>query len=767
MGRAGPAARYGIGPPALKKGSGRPTSPGMRLVRVLDPLGTLLARMRVSWQLALLGVALLVPAVLAGRAYHDAQRTQIDFSAQERVGVRALGPANDLVVAAVRARSAAVGAALRHEPAPEAQLAALRSAVAANDAADREVGAALGAHAAWGTARKQIIGVLDFGAGTSAADALDAYSEAVDAAVGWVTEIGNASNLILDPDLDSFYVMDALVTKAPAVAAAAGLGADRQLALAELPGGGTISDHIELALQAGAVSTNLEALLGGLKTSYETTTDADLKARVRGPADTMGSAARQLGVDLARAARSTDTGSAAVSSAEAVAAIAAFEHATTPRLDALLGARVSRFERGEWRVLIGCAAALLVGLLLFAALWRSLVRALGRLTVVARAAADGDLSKDAHLARRDELGELGRAFVAMGEHQREMVDMAERVAGGDLTTAIEPASERDALGIALRDMTAGLTDVVGRLASTSGRLSRSAGELADGSEQTGRAMSEIARATEDVAVGAERQVRAVVATSEATEAMTAAAGAGVAGAREASDAAVTAQETARRGSAVVAEATGAMAEMGEASTRVAQAVERLAVKSDRVTGIVETITEIAGQTNLLALNAAIEAARAGEDGRGFAVVAEEVRRLAEQTATAAGQVGALVTEIQHDTNAATTEARTGRERTTAGAERILQAQEAFAAIDRSMSELAERITVVAERNDEVAEGARRARAEVAQVVEIAERTSSATEQVSSTAQQTTASGQEIAAAAQGLAEIAGELDELVGRFTVA
>jgi methyl-accepting chemotaxis protein len=589
----------------------------------------------------------------------------------------------------------------------------------------------------------------------------------VDAAVGWVTEIGNVSNLILDPDLDSFYVMDALVTKAPAVAAAAGLGADRQLALAELPGGGTISDHIELALQAGAVSTNLEALLGGLKTSYETTTDADLKARVRGPADTMGSAARQLGVDLARAARSTDTGSAAVSSAEAVAAIAAFEHATTPRLDALLGARVSRFERGEWRVLIGCAAALLVGLLLFAALWRSLVRALGRLTVVARAAADGDLSKDAHLARRDELGELGRAFVAMGEHQREMVDMAERVAGGDLTTAIEPASERDALGIALRDMTAGLTDVVGRLASTSGRLSRSAGELADGSEQTGRAMSEIARATEDVAVGAERQVRAVVATSEATEAMTAAAGAGVAGAREASDAAVTAQETARRGSAVVAEATGAMAEMGEASTRVAQAVERLAVKSDRVTGIVETITEIAGQTNLLALNAAIEAARAGEDGRGFAVVAEEVRRLAEQTATAAGQVGALVTEIQHDTNAATTEARTGRERTTAGAERILQAQEAFAAIDRSMSELAERITVVAERNDEVAEGARRARAEVAQVVEIAERTSSATEQVSSTAQQTTASGQEIAAAAQGLAEIAGELDELVGRFTVA
>jgi methyl-accepting chemotaxis protein len=739
------------------------------LVRVLDPIGALLARLRVSWQLALLGVVLLVPAALAGRAYHQAQRTQIDFSAQEQVGVTALAPANDLVVAAVRARSAAVEAALRHAQAPDAPRAALRRAVAANDAADRAVGGELGAHAAWAKARRRVLAALGRSDAASAADALETWSDAVDAAVGWVTEVGNASNLILDPDLDSFYVMDALVTKAPAIAAAAGLGADQQLALAELPGGGTMSDHIELATQAGAVSTNLEALLGGLKTTYATTKDRALRPRVEGPAQAMGGAAQQLGVDLARAANSTDGGATAdpVSSAAAVDAVAAFERAATPRLDALLTARVDRFEAAERRVLLECAAAVLLALLLFAALWHSLTRALRRLTVVARAAAEGDLSKDAHLDRRDELGELGRAFVAMGEHQRDMVAMAERVAGGDLTTSIEPASERDALGIALRDMTAGLTEVVQRLAATSGRLTRSAGELAEGSSQTGRAMGEIARATEDVAVGAERQVRAVAATSQAADAMSVAATAGVAGAREASEAAEAAQDTARRGSQVVAEATGAMAEIGEASERVAEAVERLAVKSDRVTGIVETISEIAAQTNLLALNAAIEAARAGEDGRGFAVVAEEVRGLAEQTAAAAGQVGALVGEIQDDTQAATTEARTGRDRTTAGAQRILQAQEAFAAIDRSMTELAQRIGAVAERNDEVADGARRARDEVTQVAEIAERTSAATEQVSSTAQQTTASGQEIAVAAQDLAQIAAELDELVGRFTVA
>ncbi len=411
--------------------------------------------------------------------------------------------------------------------------------------------------------------------------------------------------------------------------------------------------------------------------------------------------------------------------------------------------------------------ALIVGILLAIWLMRSIIQPLARLTRAAERLAEGDLEVRAQADTRDEIGRLAAAFQGSIAYLTEMAGVAEQVADGNLSVTVTPRSERDVLGQAFHRMRTKLASTIQEIARSSDSVGTASSEMAQSSQQAGMAVGEIANAVGSVAEGAERQVRSLEQAREFTAAVAAASQASAANADETAAAARQARAVAEEGAANVRRASEAMRAVQQTSSEITDTMRGLGTMSERIGGIVDTITGIAEQTNLLALNAAIEAARAGEQGKGFAVVAEEVRKLAEESQTAAGSIADLIAQIQSGTSRAIDVVSAGARQTEDGVGIVEQARESFERIDSSVQDMDERVqritTAVA---DIVASGTEMQRS-IEQVLSVAEESSASAEQVSATTEQTSASAQQIAASAGELAHTAEALQGVVRQFKLS
>ncbi len=181
-------------------------------------------------------------------------------------------------------------------------------------------------------------------------------------------------------------------------------------------------------------------------------------------------------------------------------------------------------------------------------------------------------------------------------------------------------------------------------------LSGTIDEINQASAQTTSASNQIASASQQLAEGASDQAASLEETSASLEEMTSMVRRTAESVRTAKQLTSETRVAADHGNQSNQRLHGSLDLIRNTSNDMRAAVDGIKASSNNVAQIIQTIDEIAFQTNILALNAAVEAARAGEAGQGFAVVAEEVRNLAQRSATAARQTADLIDEAVKHSN---------------------------------------------------------------------------------------------------------------------
>jgi methyl-accepting chemotaxis protein len=250
------------------------------------------------------------------------------------------------------------------------------------------------------------------------------------------------------------------------------------------------------------------------------------------------------------------------------------------------------------------------------------------------------------------------------------------VAGKDLSGADIEILTRDAIGHmmesvnrmkhSLGSVVTELSEVAHHIAAASTQLAATARESASGADAEGAETTQVAAALTQMA-------HAVALVAE--------------NATQVSRAAGEASSAAGLGDTAILSATEKMQQIATQSEATTASLEELSQRSAEIGQAVNLIEEIAQQTNLLALNAAIEAARAGEQGKGFSVVAAEVRRLAERTAHATGEIAKMIAAEQSQARLVLEEMRSFSAQISTGVELTAETRSSITSILHAIQEV--------------------------------------------------------------------------------
>ena len=509
--------------------------------------------------------------------------------------------------------------------------------------------------------------------------------------------VGDKSNLILDPDLDTFYLMDSVIVQLPQTIDSTGqirglmTGAIASKAL-------TATEQNLLNFESAQAQSSLRNVNAGQRKAFDANAavGGDLSAKQQ----QIEAESFKQGTAFIRKATGFNpaTGNADQVFTEGNQTLdrmfALYDNSLT-NLNELLQKRVNNFK-SERNFILGLVAFVIA---LAAALafivFRNINQQVSSLSNLVKQIEVGNTDARAEVVSQDELGTLAASFNTTLDNTRGLLQSREErdsiqrsimrlleevstVADGDLT--------REAA--VTEDVTGAIADSFNFMI---GELRRIIGQVKNVSLQVTNAATTTQLTTEDLVSKADEQTIQVIKTNEALSEMTTSIEEVSQGAILSASVAQQSLVNARQGARAVQDTIKGMNRIREQVQETSGHIRRLGESSQEIGEIVQLIDEIADQTSILALNASIQAATAGEAGRGFAVVAEEIEQLAERSSQATAKIASLVKSIQMGTNEAITAMDENTKEVVEGSKLALQAGQSLNEIEAVSARLADLI----------------------------------------------------------------------------
>lgn len=513
---------------------------------------------------------------------------------------------------------------------------------------------------------------------------------------------GDTSKLILDPDLDTYYLMDAAIIQIPRLAEEVsrlrGLGAGLAVSNKATP-----EEFAQLTTFFGQVQATLQNLERSFAKVYAA--NPSLKDRHAGQAEIVSKEVSSFIVWAdGQLTRSNETpmhpAQFLTAGAPPLERLMGLYDLALNDLQTLLKVRADNVTRERNLVLLLTLLGFLLTVLAVSAITRGVNRQTQAITHLIGQIDKGNFEERAPVFSHDELGRTAQAFNSMldntrglmqsrserDEIQRSIMKLLDEVSGvaeGDLTREAEVTEGMTgAIADAFNYMMDSLRQLIGKVQNVSQQVNSTAAETQTSAERLAQGSQEQATQITNTTVALAEMTRAIQQVAESAELSAAVADQSL--------------NATHKGSEIVQHNMQGMLRVLEQVQDTARHMQQLSERSQEIEEIVHLIDEIADRTGVLALNASIQAATAGEAGAGFAVVAREVEQLAARSAEATKRISTLIRTIQGGTREALSAMEETSREVLAGSKLATQAGQSLNEIEGVTNRLAELVRAIAD-----------------------------------------------------------------------